>query len=235
MAYLSRTFWQDPRERVKQAPTAVGMPGEAGGTAGSAPQGQAQAPGGEPGAIRSFFEQNKAQGAGILGGLADSINRRIGAASQGITPGTVPGAFSEPEPTYSGGQGMGDLLIAKPRHDAWAQRKAQYEQASQPAIDAQKERAAKDTAGIQPIGQDVQQLGQGQEGIQTMLAKRGGMGGENRLDAWLAGSYAGSNPSALQGVQESWKALQDKAGSMGTVDPYKRSRSLFDWFGARNF
>ena len=241
MAYLSRTFWQDPTKRVQQA-AAPGMPSADAGAGAGAQVGSAatgapqQAAGGEPGALRSFFEQNKAQGAGILSGLADRLNQRIGTASQGMTAPDVPGEFNEPEPQFHGdGRGLGDMLVAKPMHDAWAQRKAEYEQKTQPAIDAGKENAAKNTAAIQPIGQDVQQLGQGQEGIQTLLARQAGAtpysGGQSRLDSWLAGSASQRDPGAIQGAQAGYQALQGKASNTGNVQPYKAPR-LNAWLGS---
>lgn len=241
MAYLSRAFWQQPDERLQQPLGAGGVPGVdasggAGGagspavgsaSAGAAPNNSGQ---GAPGALREFFAQNKGQGAALLGGLVDPLNSRIASESSRISSGmpTLPGSFNEKEPTpadFMRGGNPNDMRSQEraynEAHAAWQARKDAAASGASSAADAAKAWSAQQVAGIQPIGQDVRLLGQGQEGMQTLLTQRAGAnpysGGQSRLDAWLAGSAANQNPGALQGVQGGWDALSGKAGTPGVA------------------
>lgn len=228
MAYLSRAFWQQPDERLQQPLGAGGVPGVdasggAGGagspavgsaTTGAPPDTSGQ---GAPGALRQFFAQNKDQGAALLGGLVDPIKQRM-ASEQSRIVGATPTLAAPTQADQMTGRGpWGAAFASRVNSGIVDPYNSQQQAAFDKQADPQRERSAGEVAGIQPIGQDVKLLGQGQEGLQTLLAQRAGAnpysGGQSRLDAWLAGSAANQNPAAIQSAEQGWSGLSKAAAT----------------------
>lgn len=253
MAVVSREFWKPDEERQRAASAAqpVGSAPLDAGAAASNPVtsgGAAQVdPHGATGAIRSFFEANKDQGSKVLGGLADSINQKIGATQGSLeaVPTVGPQAsllsYSAPPPRRSdvNKDDNSDLEKQVNNHSVvdWANSQiGAYNQAQKNAdTPANAETAARNVARVEPLAGDVNALGAGQEGLQSLLDQRhSGAGytpGQSRLDAWLAGSAANANPGAVTGTQDAYRSLQANAAktqNVGTA-PGWTNRTMDQW------
>lgn len=214
MAYLSRAFGQteDDRKRVQ------------GGVAGAdaAPMGAASpapTPTIDRNPVQSFFAANKDQGGSVLSSLADSLSSKISGANQQLETSAVAHQY---DPVYSQGRYAPGRLVGYSDNgrvlgygDAGAvqgildRSKSNHDETLKAAQDA----ASQNTALVQPVKEQVGQLGS-QEGMQTLLAqdRTGYTGGQSGLDAWLGASAVPQGQARLDQVKSGLSALESNAG-----------------------
>lgn len=218
--YRSFAPWQSDQERLQtgtQFPASAGL-ADSGGSPGI---GSAGAPvsdvgSGQPGALRAFFEANRSQGAGILGGLANRFNQQVATTQAGLTQPLSTGQELPLIP--QGGMPAG----AEQGVENVNAQIAAYNEQQRKNAEANKQTQATNQATAQGLAQDWNRLGT-QEGQQSLLEQQLGSSGytpgQARLDAWLAGSAANTNPNILGTAGANYNALQTQANATPSTDP----------------